>query len=72
VISLDTCFEPTQGSISRWMSANDRGEYVREPAGFVALARTAFDDVDGEVLAQATRIPSSYWLMRMRAPLQAA
>jgi SAM-dependent methyltransferase len=72
VVSLDTCFEPTQGSISRWMSANDRGEYVREPAGFVALARTAFGDVDGEVLSQATRIPSSYWLMRMRAPLEAA
>jgi SAM-dependent methyltransferase len=68
VISVDTCFEPTQGRISRWMSDNDRGEYVRAPAAFVALAREAFRDVDGEVVADATRIPSSYWMMRMAVP----
>lgn len=68
VISVDTCFEPAQGRISRWMSDNDRGEHVREPAAFVALAREAFTDVDGEVVADATRIPSSHWMMRMAVP----
>lgn len=68
VISVDTCFEPTQGRISRWMSHNDRGEYVREPDGFVALAEEAFTEVDGEVLNTVTRVPSSHWLMRMRKP----
>jgi SAM-dependent methyltransferase len=68
VISVDTCFEPGQGRVSRWMSRNDRGEYVREPTGFVALANEAFADVDGEVVDDATRIPSSFWLMRMRRP----
>jgi SAM-dependent methyltransferase len=72
VIAVDTCFEPRQGRISRWMSENDRGEHVREPAGFVALAREAFEDVDGEVIDDATRIPSSFWLMRMRKPIAAA
>jgi SAM-dependent methyltransferase len=69
VISVDTCFEPGQGRISRWMSANDRGEYVREPAGFVAIARESFAKVDGEVVDDATRIPSSHWMMRMSAPI---
>ncbi|GAB3153088.1 hypothetical protein GCM10027290_45350 [Micromonospora sonneratiae] len=69
VIAVDTCYEPRQGRISRWMSDNDRGEYVRKPAGFVALAREFFDDVDGEVVDDATRLPSSFWLMRMRKPL---
>lgn len=68
VISVDPTFEPNQGRISRWMSANDRGEYVRTPEGFVDLARHAFEDVNGEVVDDATRIPSSHWLMRMRKP----
>jgi SAM-dependent methyltransferase len=69
VISVDTCFEPGQGRISRWMSANDRGEYVREPDAFVAIARESFAEVDGEVVDKATRIPSSHWMMRMSKPL---
>jgi SAM-dependent methyltransferase len=69
VISVDPCFHPGQNRISRWMSANDRGEHVRAPEGFVALAAGAFEDVDGEVVDDATRVPSSHWLMRMRKPL---
>lgn len=68
VIAVDTCVEPRQGRISRWMSDNDRGEHVRTPEGFVALAREAFHVVDGQVVDDATRIPSSFWLMRMRDP----
>lgn len=71
VIAVDTCVEPRQGRISRWMSDHDRGEYVREPSGFVALAREAFDDVNGEIVDDATRIQSSFWLMRMRKPVLA-
>lgn len=71
VIAVDTCFEPSQGWISRWMSRNDRGEYVREPEAFVALARPWFGQVDGEILNDVTRIPSSFWMMRMSEPLVA-
>jgi SAM-dependent methyltransferase len=70
VIAVDTCYEPNQGRISRWMSDNDRGEHVRTPEAFVALAREAFGEVDGEVVDDATRVPSSFWMMRMRAPLR--
>jgi SAM-dependent methyltransferase len=69
VISVDTCFEPRQGRISRWMSENDRGEHVRSPEAFVALAGESFAKVDGEVVDDATRIPSSHWMMRMSAPI---
>jgi SAM-dependent methyltransferase len=72
IISVDTCFEPNQGRISHWMSANDRGEFVRKPAGFVAIAEEFFADVDGEVVDDATRIPSSHWMMRMAKPHQSA
>ncbi len=72
MIAVDTCFEPNQGRISRWMSRNDRGEYVREPAAFVTLAERSFATVDGEVIDGVTRILSSFWLMRMRHPKVAA
>ena len=71
VISVDTCFEPTQGRISRWMSDNDRGEYVRDPGVFDKLARQSFSDIDGWVVNDATHIPSSHWMMRMSTPLAA-
>jgi SAM-dependent methyltransferase len=71
VIAVDPCFEPNQGRISRWMSENDRGEHVRTPAAFVALADGVFEDIDGEVVDDATRIPSSHWMMRMRKPATA-
>jgi SAM-dependent methyltransferase len=71
VIAVDTCFEPSQGRVSRWMSRNDRGGYVREPAAFVGLARQSFGHVDGEIINDVTRIPSSFWMMRMRDPIVA-
>lgn len=69
VISVDPCFEPNQGRISHWMSANDRGEYVRTPDAFVALADGKFEDIGGEILDDVTRIPSSHWMMRLRKPV---
>jgi SAM-dependent methyltransferase len=71
VIAVDTCYEPGQGRVSKWMSDNDRGEYVREPAAFEALARESFTDVSGEVIDDAIRVPSSFWLMRMTSPVAA-
>jgi SAM-dependent methyltransferase len=68
VISVDPTLHEGQNRISRWMSENDRGEHVRRPEGFVALARERFEEVDGEVVADATHIPTSHWLMRMRKP----
>jgi SAM-dependent methyltransferase len=68
VVTVDTCFEPSQGRISRWMSENDRGQHVRTPEAFVELARPHFDSVEGEVWADVTRIPGSHWMMRMSGP----
>ena len=71
VVAVDTCVEPSQGKISRWMSDHDRGEHVREPEAFVELAKRRFETIDGVVLSDVTRIPSSHWMMRMGRPLAA-
>jgi SAM-dependent methyltransferase len=72
VVAVDTCFEPTQGRISRWMAENDRGEYVRRPEEFVALAQEQFHVVEGDSLSTVTRIPGSYWMMTMSRPREQA
>jgi SAM-dependent methyltransferase len=68
VISVDPCLHPGQGRISRWMSENDRGEHVRTPEAFQALARASFGEVSAEVLDRVSRVPASHYLMRMSAP----
>jgi len=65
VVTVDTCFEPSQGRLSRWMAERDRGDYVREPAAFEALARSQFRIVEGELLTGVTRLPGSYWMMSL-------
>jgi SAM-dependent methyltransferase len=69
VISVDPCLHPGQGRISRWMSENDRGGYVREPRGFDVLAQACFSTVSTEILDTVSRVPASHYLMRMSAPL---
>ena len=68
IVTVDTCFEPSQGRLSRWMAERDRGEYVREPAAFAALARSQFQIVEGELLTGLTRLPGSYWMMSLSDP----
>jgi SAM-dependent methyltransferase len=69
VVTVDTCFEPTQGRVSRWMAESDRGDYVREPMAFLQLARAHFQSVEGELLTRTTRLPGSYWMMTMSDPI---
>jgi SAM-dependent methyltransferase len=68
VISVDPCLHPGQGRVSRWMSENDRGEHVRTPEGFDALARASFAEVTTTVLDTVSRVPSSHYMMRMSLP----
>ncbi len=68
VMSIDTCYEPSQGRISRWISDNDRGEFVRPTERYVEMAQQHFAKVDGKVLSEVTRVPGSFWMMNMSAP----
>jgi SAM-dependent methyltransferase len=72
VISCDPTLHDGQNRVSRWMSENDRGEYVRTPQAFEALARASFGEVDVHLLDTLSRIPTSHSMMRMSAPLVTA
>jgi SAM-dependent methyltransferase len=68
VISVDPTLHPGQNRVSRWMSENDRGEHVRRPEGFEALARVSFGEVSSTLLDTVSRVPASHHMMRMSRP----
>ena len=65
VVSVDTAFIPHQGKLSHWMSKNDRGEHVRFPEQFEALAEPYFGSTGSEIVSGAGRVPGAYLLMTM-------
>lgn len=62
VVTLDTVVHDHQGSFERWLALKDRGQYVRTPSGFEALAKLHFSDVRG-TLTSLPRVPSIYYAM---------
>jgi SAM-dependent methyltransferase len=72
VVSCDPTLHEGQGRISRWMSENDRGEYVRRPELYDRMAQARFGDLETRLLDAQTRVPTSHYIMRMAAPLAGA
>jgi SAM-dependent methyltransferase len=72
VVSCDTTLHEGQHRVSRWMSENDRGEYVRRPESYDSLARARFGELETHVLDTLTRVPTSIYMMRMAAPQASA
>lgn len=68
VVSVDTSFDPSQGRVSRWISENDRGEYVRPSEEFVSLAEKSFGNVEATLLADTLRVPAAFCMMTMTDP----
>lgn len=68
VVSVDSTYLPGQSRFSKWLSDNDRGEYVRHPEQFTDLASASFDKVEGTPLQQSGRMLGSYWMMHSSAP----
>jgi SAM-dependent methyltransferase len=69
VVSCDTTVHEGQRRVSRWMSENDRGGYVRRPESYDSLARARFGELETHLLDDLTRVPTSIYMMRMAAPL---
>jgi SAM-dependent methyltransferase len=68
VVSCDPVLHAGQNRISRWMSENDRGEYVRRPEAYDTMAAANFGEVETTILDTQTRIPTSHYMMRLTSP----
>ncbi|EYF02107.1 class I SAM-dependent methyltransferase [Chondromyces apiculatus] len=72
VVSLDTVLFDGQSRVSRFLARNDRGEFVRSPEAFRALARRHFARVESRLHGDTWRMPSAHFSMVLSEPIQAA
>ena len=64
IVTVDGCYVDRQNPIARSLIKNDRGQYVRTPEAYVALATSSGLDVRGWLIHRAW-IPYTYWIMRI-------
>jgi hypothetical protein len=69
VVTLDTVVHDRQGYFEHWLALKDRGQYVRTPSGFQALAKVHFSNVSG-TLTSLPRVPSIYYAMVLQHGLE--
>ncbi len=62
VLTLDACYVPKQNPIARFLISKDRGQHVRNEAGYRALAEGIFTGIAGAVTHRAW-IPYTHWSM---------
>lgn len=53
MLTLDACYAPKQNPIARFIISKDRGQHVRNEAGYRALAEGIFSGVAGSVTHRA-------------------
>lgn len=63
LVTIDCCFAPQQSFWSRWLVSRDRGQFVRQPHQYEALARAAFPSVESAVHHNLLRIPYSHTVL---------
>lgn len=68
LITLDACYAEGQHRLARLLIDRDRGQNVRDAAGYRALAAQVFDDVTVEVRHDLMRVPYTHCSMVASAP----
>lgn len=60
MFSLDGCYQKRQSGFRKWMLDNDRGNFVRDEAGYRAVLSKVFEKVDLHVREQYSLIPYTF------------
>jgi SAM-dependent methyltransferase len=69
LVTQDPALVPGQNKFARWMVSNDRGQHVRAPAEYAAIARRSFRDVKVHVRHDLLRIPYTHVILECTKPL---
>ncbi len=64
LITMDPVFAPGQHPLARWMIGRDRGQCVRSPDAYQALARASFPLVNHHLRHDMLHIPYSHTIMQ--------
>lgn len=67
LVTLDGAYVEGQSRLARYLLSRDRGEYVRSPEAYAALARRVFDKVDVSVRHDLLRIPYTHAILECAA-----
>ncbi len=67
ILTIDPTLSPGQHPVAAFVARRDRGQNVRSPEAYRALAALVFDRVDCEVRHDLLRIPYSHCILQMRA-----
>jgi SAM-dependent methyltransferase len=67
LVTVDNVYTSTQSAVARFLISRDRGEFVRDEAGYVALAKSRFERVDVSILDDLLRIPYTHLIMTCHA-----
>jgi len=57
LVTLDGVWAPGQSRASRYLQARDRGQYIRDEQGYIALGRPYFAKIESFVRHDLLRIP---------------
>lgn len=68
LVTMDGCFAPGQSPLARYLLQNDRGRFVRDEAGYLALARRVFPDARATVTSELLRVPYTHCVMGCPRP----
>ena len=63
LVTFDGCYAPNQSRVARFIISRDRGQNVRTPAGYEALAQTAFTRVNVHIRHDLLRVPYTHAIL---------
>jgi cyclopropane fatty-acyl-phospholipid synthase-like methyltransferase len=63
LVTVDGVWTDDQSRAARWLLARDRGEYIRNQAGYVKIASQVFANVRASVRHDLIRIPYSHLIL---------
>lgn len=68
LVTYDNVYIENQNPLARWLIARDRGQAVRTQAGYEALARSRFPQLESFILHDTLRLPYTILVMRCVKP----
>lgn len=69
MITIDGCYIKNQSRFAKFFISKDRGQNIRSPEGYQALAKHYFQELKTDVRHNLLRIPYTHFIMECSRPL---
>jgi 2-polyprenyl-3-methyl-5-hydroxy-6-metoxy-1,4-benzoquinol methylase len=65
MLTVDTTYYKGMNALSRWLVSKDRGQNIKSPDEFQAMASKFFNKIDGKLIKNSRRFPYPVYVMKM-------